>query len=213
MKQNKTKALICAAMVCVMGIHTGFTSEAASRWSIVAEVERPEKAETEAKGQAYVQAFQKAAEALEAKQEEERQAREAEEAKALEAAQSAAQGAVSTEVTAVSGNDADLLAALIYCDAGGEPYEGQVAVGAVVMNRVKSPSFPNSISEVIYQSGQFGPAVTGKLSRVMAAGKTTDSCYQAAQEAIAGNSPVGDAVYFGDGQNFGQLIGGHWFHS
>lgn len=91
---------------------------------------------------------------------------------------------------------------------------GLMAVeGAVVMNRVKSPSFPNSISEVIYQSGQFGPAVTGKLSRVMAAGKTTDSCYQAAQEAIAGNSPVGDAVYFGDGQNFGQLIGGHWFHS
>lgn len=214
MKKNKTKALICAAMACIVGIHTGFISEAASRLSIAAEIERPEKAASETKGQAYVEAFQRAAAALEAKQEEERAAREAEEAKALEAAQAAqTEGVVSTEVTAVSGSDADLLAALIFCEAGGEPYEGQVAVGAVVMNRVKSPSFPNSISEVIYQSGQFGPAITGKLSRVMAAGRTTESCYQAAQEAIAGSSPVGDALYFGDGQNFGQLIGGHWFHS
>lgn len=215
MKQNKVKVLMCAALACVMGIHTGFVSEAAGRWSIAAEIERPEKAESEVKGQACAEAFQKAAAALETKQEEARKAREAEEAEAQAAAKAAAQaeGAVSTDVTAVSGSDADLLAALIYCEAGGEPYEGQVAVGAVVMNRVKSPSFPNSISEVIYQSGQFGPAITGKLSRVMAAGRTTDSCYQAAQEAIAGSSPVGDAVYFGDGQNFGQLIGGHWFHS
>lgn len=215
MKQKKTKALICAAMACVMSIHTGFVSEAAGRWSIAAEIELPQKVETEVRGQAYAEAFQKAAAALEAKQEEARKAKEAEEAQAQEAARAAAQaeGVVSTEVTAVSGSDADLLAALIYCEAGGEPYEGQVAVGAVVMNRVKSPSFPNSISEVIYQSGQFGPAITGKLSRVMAAGKTTDSCYQAAQEAIAGSSPVGDALYFGDGQNYGQLIGGHWFHS
>lgn len=114
---------------------------------------------------------------------------------------------------AVSGSDTDLLAALIYCEAGGEPYEGQVAVGAVVMNRVKSGSFPNSISEVIYQSGQFGPAITGKLDRVLAAGSATESCYQAAREALAGASPVGDALYFGDGQNYGIQIGGHWFHT
>ena len=56
-----------------------------------------------------------------------------------------------------------MLAALIFCEAGGEPYEGQVAEGAVVMNRVRSGIFPNSITEVIYQSGQFGPAITGKL--------------------------------------------------
>ena len=109
--------------------------------------------------------------------------------------------------------EAALLAALIYCEAGGEPYEGQVAVGAVVMNRVKSGAFPNSIREVIYQSGQFGPAITGKLERVLANGNTTDSCRQAASEAMAGVSPVGGAIYFGDGQDFGQKIGGHWFHS
>ncbi len=59
------------------------------------------------------------------------------------------------------GRGRKLLAALIYCEAGNQPYEGQVAVGAVVMNRVRSGSYPNTISEVIYQSGQFGPAMTG----------------------------------------------------
>lgn len=127
----------------------------------------------------------------------------------------AAQQAIQRKATSVnvSSSDEELLAALIYCEAGGEPYEGQVAVGAVVMNRVRSSSFPNTIREVIYQSGQFGPAITGKLDRVLAGGQTTDSCRQAAREAIAGYSPVGSALYFGDGQNFGQKIGGHWFHS
>lgn len=210
MKQNRKKVMICAAMACVMSIHTGFVSDAAARNYVVPISEKPEIAKTEISAQICAGGFEKAAELLRKKQEEERLARE----EALKLAeQEANETVVSTEVTAVSGEDADLLAALIYCEAGGEPYEGQVAVGAVVMNRVKSPAFPNSISEVIYQSGQFGPAITGKLSRVMAAGSTTDSCYQAAQEALAGNSPVGDAVYFGDGQNYGQLIGGHWFHS
>ena len=58
------------------------------------------------------------------------------------------------------------MASIIYCEAGNQPYEGQVAVGAVIMNRVKSGSYPNSIEEVIYQSGQFGPATTGWLNRV-----------------------------------------------
>lgn len=137
-----------------------------------------------------------------AAEEAERIAREQEEAE-----QTAAQAA------SVSLDDEALLAALIYCEAGGEPYEGQVAVGAVVMNRVRSGVFPNSVREVIYQSGQFGPAITGKLDRVLANGSTTDSCYQAASEALAGVSPVGGALYFGDGQDFGQRIGGHWFHS
>lgn len=210
MKQNRKKIVICAAMACIMSIHTVFVSDAAAGNYIVPEVWKPEIARTEISAHLYAEGFEKASEHLEKRQEEERLARE----EALKLAeQEANEDVVSTEVTAVSGEDADLLAALIYCEAGGEPYEGQVAVGAVVMNRVKSPSFPNSISEVIYQSGQFGPAITGKLSRVMAAGSTTESCYQAAQEALGGNSPVGDAVYFGDGQNHGQLIGGHWFHS
>ena len=60
----------------------------------------------------------------------------------------------------------ELMASIIYCEAGNQPYEGQVAVGAVIMNRVKSGCYPNSIEEVIYQSGQFGPAATGWLNRV-----------------------------------------------
>ncbi|MCI8638921.1 MAG: cell wall hydrolase [Coprococcus sp.] len=119
----------------------------------------------------------------------------------------------SSEPISASVDDQTLLAALIYCEAGGEPYEGQVAVGAVVVNRVKSGAFPGTVRDVIYQSGQFGPARTGKLDRVLANGSATDSCYQAAAEALAGVSPVGDALYFGDGKNYGQKIGGHWFHS
>ena len=118
-----------------------------------------------------------------------------------------------TEQVSASVDEQTLLAALIYCEAGGEPYEGQVAVGAVVVNRVKSGAFPGTVRDVIYQSGQFGPARTGKLDRVLANGSTTDSCYQAAAEALAGVSPVGGALYFGDGKNYGQKIGGHWFHS
>lgn len=118
-----------------------------------------------------------------------------------------------SEPISASVDDQTLLAALIYCEAGGEPYEGQVAVGAVVVNRVKSGAFPGTVRDVIYQSGQFGPARTGKLDRVLANGSATDSCYQAASEALAGVSPVGDALYFGDGKNYGQKIGGHWFHS
>lgn len=165
---------------------------------------------------ARIQAEQEAAEkeaAAKAAAEKEAAAKEA--AAKAAAEKEAAQQAFQRETTSVnvSSSDEELLAALIYCEAGGEPYEGQVAVGAVVMNRVRSSSFPNTIREVIYQSGQFGPAITGKLERVLAGGQTTDSCRQAAREAIAGYSPVGSALYFGDGQNFGQKIGGHWFHS
>ena len=79
------------------------------------------------------------------------------------------------------------------------------------MNRIRSSQFPNTLSEVIYQSGQFGPAITGKLDAVLADGRTTASCYQAAADALAGANPIGEALYFGNG-DYGQLIGNHWFH-
>ncbi len=142
------------------------------------------------------------------KQAEEEARRQAEEEARRQAEEAERQRA---QEMARSQEEENLLAALIYCEAGGEPYEGQVAVGAVVLNRVRSNSFPNSIEEVIYQSGQFGPAVTGKLGRVLASGKTTDSCRQAAKEALEGSNPIGDALYFGNG-NSGQLIGNHYFH-
>ena len=135
-----------------------------------------------------------------------------EEAAAAQAQQQAQEAQASQQaVTAATSGEQALLAALIFCEAGGEPYEGQVAVGAVVMNRVRSGIFPNSITEVIYQSGQFGPAITGKLDAVLADGRTTASCYQAAADALAGANPIGEALYFGNG-DYGQLIGNHWFH-
>lgn len=106
-----------------------------------------------------------------------------------------------------------LFAALIHCEAGGEPYEGQVAVGAVVMNRVRSSAYPDTIRGVIYASGQFSPAMSGKVDRVLASGKIYPSCIQAAQEALSGVSNVGDLTHFrrNDGRE-GIVIGHHVFH-
>jgi len=103
-----------------------------------------------------------------------------------------------------------LLAALIYCEAGNQPYDGKVAVGAVVMNRVASGRYPNSIKEVIYQRGQFTPAMTGKLDRIIASGRIPSSCYEAARAALSGVSTVGNALYFNTGH--GRLkLGDHYF--
>ncbi len=104
-----------------------------------------------------------------------------------------------------------LLAALIYMEAGNQPYEGQVAVGAVVMNRVNSPAYPNTIAGVIYASGQFTPAVTGRLEELATNG-VQESCRQAARAAMNGESPVGGAVHFRRaGKHEGQVIGDHVF--
>ena len=112
--------------------------------------------------------------------------------------------------------DADttlLLAALIQCEAGGESYEGQLAVGAVVMNRVRSGAYPNTIHGVIYASGQFTPAQSGKVNRVYESGKIKESCIQAAQEALSGVSNVGDLTHFrrNNGRE-GLVIGNHVFY-
>ena len=113
-----------------------------------------------------------------------------------------------------SEDDRYLLANLIYCEAGGEPYEGQVAVGAVVINRVLSSVFPNTVSGVIYQSGQFEPVSTGRLALALAENRATDSCYRAADEAMSGVTNVGNCVFFRtpipglEGIN----IGGHVFY-
>lgn len=112
--------------------------------------------------------------------------------------------------------DADttlLLAALIQCEAGGEAYEGQLAVGAVVMNRVRSGAYPDSIHGVIYASGQFTPALNGKVNRVYESGKISSSCIQAAEEALSGTSNIGDLTHFrrNNGRE-GLVIGNHVFY-
>lgn len=105
-----------------------------------------------------------------------------------------------------------LLGALIWCEAGNQSYEGQLAVGAVVMNRVRSGAYPNTVNGVIYASGQFTPAMTGKLARKLESGNIPATCIQAAQEAIAGASNVGGATHFRRaGNREGQIIGDHVF--
>lgn len=130
---------------------------------------------------------------------------------AEEAARQATSSARFDTAMSASADDQTLLAAIIYCEAGNQPHDGKVGVGAVILNRVRSGSYPNSIREVIYQRGQFGPAITGKLDRVLASGNIPGECYQAAADALAGYNPIGDALYFGNG-NYGQLIGDHYFH-
>ena len=88
-------------------------------------------------------------------------------------------------------NTRALLARLISAEARGEPYVGQVAVGAVVLNRVKHPSFPNTIPGVIYQSGAFSCIADGQFDQPVA-----DSAYRAADDALNGWDPTGGAIYY-----------------
>ena len=118
-----------------------------------------------------------------------------------------------SEVSFAEG-DRRLLANLIYCEAGGEPYEGQVAVGSVVINRVLSSKYPDTVVGVIYQRGQFSPVASGRLDLALATDKATDSCYRAADAAMSGISNVGYCVYFRtpiEGLT-GINIGGHVFY-
>lgn len=120
------------------------------------------------------------------------------------------------DISEVTFDDGDryLLANLIYCEAGGEPYDGKVAVGAVVINRMLSSRFPDTVVGVIYQSGQFSPVASGRLQLALAANKATESCYRAADEAMSGVTNVGNCVFFRtpiDGLT-GIRIGGHIFY-
>lgn len=119
-----------------------------------------------------------------------------------------------SEVSFAEG-DRYLLANLIYCEAGGESYTGQVAVGSVVINRVLSSVYPDTVTGVIYQSGQFSPVASGRLALALADGRATASCYQAADEVMRGTTNVGICVYFRtpvDGITPRYTIGGHIFY-
>lgn len=154
----------------------------------------------------------------EKKEAEEKAQRELEEAQKKEAERIAAEQAEEQRkaeeeaaVAQLQEADKELLASIIFCEAGNQPYEGQVAVGAVIMNRVKSAVYPNSISEVVYQSGQFGPAMTGWLDSVRYSAGYTPSAMQAAIDALSGSNPIGDCLYFDQG-GMGYQLGDHYFH-
>lgn len=216
MKFNKNKCFFASVYVVAVSavILTGFTSYAAEQnaqiketlslvrgeeiqWGVSEIVQNAQKTTVEET----LAAVNEAKAAYEAKLEEERKAAEEAERIAREQAEKAANLQAEKE----------LLASLIFCEAGNQPYEGQIAVGAVVLNRVKSSVYPNSVSEVIYQSGQFSPAMSGWLDRVRANAGYSESALQAAEDALDGSNPVGDCLYFSTG-GYGMQIGDHFFH-
>ena len=164
-----------------------------------------EKAEAEAlKFEKEMKALEKDLEALKKKLAEE-----------IKLSQQAASG-VWRDISEVSFAEGDLklLANLIYCEAGGEPYEGKLAVGAVVINRVRSAKFPGTVVGVIYQKNQFSPVGSGRLDMYLAIDKANADCYRAAQEAMAGLTNVGSCLFFRTPIPglVGINIGGHVFY-
>ena len=87
--------------------------------------------------------------------------------------------------------DLRILAAAIHGEGRGEPYEGQVAIGAVILNRVDSPNFPNSIAEVVYQRGAFDAVRDGQITL-----EPNETAYRAAQDALNGWDPTNGALYY-----------------
>ena len=98
----------------------------------------------------------------------------------------------SSSSSSQSSSDKALLARIIAAEARGEPYKGQVAVGAVVLNRVKHSSFPNTISGVIYQKGAFTAIDDGQFSST----SVPESCVRAAADALNGWDPTGGCIYY-----------------
>lgn len=192
-----------------------------------ATAEEAARAEAEAKAAAEAQAAAEEAARLEAEAQVKAAAEEAarleaeaqakaaaEEAARIAAeAQQAALAAQAAQTAAISAEELKLLANIIYCEAGSESYVGKVAVGNVIMNRVKSASQPNTITEVVYAKGQFSPVRNGSLQRALSSDKADAACYQAAIEALAGAQPVGGKLFFrrNNGRS-GQVIGHHVFY-
>ena len=225
-QQDETAALQAEASETAQNeIEEVQTAEEAAQLEAEAQAKAAEEA---ARLEAEAQAKAAAEEA--ARLEAEAQAKAAEEAARLEAeaqakaaaeeaariaaeAQQAALAAQAAQTAAISAEELKLLANIIYCEAGSESYVGKVAVGNVIMNRVKSASQPNTITEVVYAKGQFSPVRNGSLQRALSSDKADAACYQAAIEALAGAQPVGGKLFFrrNNGRS-GQVIGHHVFY-
>ena len=225
-QQDETAALQAEASEAAQNeIEEEQTAEEAARLEAEAQAkaaaEEAARLEAEAQAKAAEEAARieaeaqaKAAAEEAARIEAEAQAKAAEEAARLAAeAQQAALAAQAAQTAAISAEELKLLANIIYCEAGSESYVGKVAVGNVIMNRVKSASQPNTITEVVYAKGQFSPVRNGSLQRALSSDKADAACYQAAIEALAGAQPVGGKLFFrrNNGRS-GQVIGHHVFY-
>ena len=177
------------------------------------EIEEVQTAEEAARLEAEAQAKAAAEEAAQLEAEAQAKAAAEEAARIAAEAQQAALAAQAAQTAAISAEELKLLANIIYCEAGSESYVGKVAVGNVIMNRVKSASQPNTITEVVYAKGQFSPVRNGSLQRALSSDKADAACYQAAIEALAGAQPVGGKLFFrrNNGRS-GQVIGHHVFY-
>lgn len=114
---------------------------------------------------------------------------------------------------AAKSEEVRIMAAMIQCEAGNQPMEGQIAVGAVIMNRVKAGNYPNTIVEVINQPYQFGPADSQMFADLLANDTIKDSCREAARQAFMGTDNVGGALHFQRvGVRDGLVIGDHVFY-
>ena len=140
-------------------------------------------------------------------------------AKVAQAEENAAEAGLEVTVTEEyvpqDASDLEMLATIIYCEAGNQSHEGKVAVGNVVLNRVGSDKFPNDIDSVLRADRQFSPVGSGKYDRMLGSGRIPQSCYDAAQEAMDGISYVGGCLYFKNpdiaGAHSGITIGDHVF--
>lgn len=215
MKYNQNRRLMrgCYAVTACLILLTGFTSLAAEQHTAETEavqVQEQGKTETAADEAAWDFAEITAGIHEDTVADIKAAAEKAHEDYMEKAEEEAAREAAAQAAAETAAREEELLAALIFCEAGNQPYEGQVAVGAVVMNRVNSGQFPDTITDVIYQSGQFTPAMTGWLDSVLASDGYTDSAMQAASDALAGSNPIGDCLYFSTGGN-GYQLGDHFF--
>lgn len=91
----------------------------------------------------------------------------------------------------LSKDDISLMAQIVYAESKGEPYDGKVGVASVILNRVMDPTFPNSVSDVVYQPRAFSCVVNGRISVT-----PTQECYDAVYDAISGVDPTNDALFF-----------------
>jgi peptidoglycan hydrolase CwlO-like protein len=158
-------------------------------------------------------AAQKAAKEKAAKEKADKEAAQKAEQTASSSTDSSSSDSSTGSSSTVAGSDGDLamMAAIIQCEAGGESTEGKLAVGSVVMNRVRSSSYPNTVVGVIYQSGQFTPVASGRFALVLAQG-ASNSCVSAAQQVLNGHSS-GSWMQFRTKNSMidGTIIGNHVF--
>ena len=167
------------------------------------------EAQKAAEDRARMEEIKRQEEELRLKREEEARRRQEAEQNGIDPEEGASE---SSGAYPASAEDLELLACIIQCEAEGEPYIGKLAVGSVVLNRVASSSFPNTIMGVIYQSGQFSPVASGRMAARLAAGANSE-CYQAAREVLNGNITV-PYLYFrrDNGTIDGYVIAHHVFY-